>query len=221
MPAEVTIQYDRAKLDDLERLLGGVPKSLPGVISRSLNRGALAMRSRVAHNAAAALNIPVRAVKGRIAHTSSTPETMTARVFIRNKGFSLWWYRPKQNRFGVTTGARERFSIRHAFVATIRKQQFYPGVYLRKAGMEKAFPVGDPRRGRFPVVTQRTEGVVEEIQKAGGWDKEYQETLAVIERRLRAETERILSGGEWSAVGSYLNEDWAEWRSRMGLEEFR
>ena len=236
MIAPVQIRFDKRKLADLVELLGNMPKALPGVISRALNRTAQAMRSHVSHDAAAALGIPMRPIRSRI-HTSwAREDKLRATVYIDDAGFTLWLFKPVQNRMGVVTTRGFMGEFPHAFIATpwarstwkhrktgekvmsesspgwdyemVRAGQAHPNVYIRKG------------KERFPLLQQRSPGAVETIQKAGGWEAKYAEALAYLETRLAAETERVLAGGKWTAVASGLNESWAEWTSRMGAEYF-
>jgi hypothetical protein len=231
---EVRIEFDKKKLADLVELLGKFPQALPKVLSRALNRTAQAMRSHVSHDAARALGIPMRPVRSRI-HTSwAREDKLRATVYIDDAGFTLWLFRPVQNRMGVVTTRGFMGEFPHAFIATpwarstwkhrktgekvmaesspgfdyemVRAGQAHPNVYIRKG------------KERFPLLQQRSPGAVETIQKAGGWEAKYTEALAYLETRLAAETERVLAGGKWTAVASGLNESWAEWTSRMGAE---
>jgi hypothetical protein len=257
MIAPVQIRFDRRKLADLVKLLGDMPKALPGVISRALNRTAQAMRSHVSHDAAAALGIPLRPIRSRI-HTSwAREDKLRATVYIDEAGFSLWHFNPIQTRIGVVTTRGFEGAFPHAFIATpwikstwknratgetimsesapdgfkrefekkwkeSRKQKRWPMApmdwVMSKAG--QAHPNVYIRKGkeRFPLLQQRSPGAVEAIQKAGGWDAKYAEALSYLEKRLAAETERVLAGGKWTGVASGLNESWGEWTSRMGAE---
>jgi hypothetical protein len=236
MLAPVRIEFDKRKLADLVELLGKFPKALPGVISRALNRTAQVMRSHVSHDAAAALGIPMRPIRSRI-HTSwAREDKLRATVYIDDAGFTLWLFKPVQNRMGVVTTRGFMGEFPHAFIATpwarstwkhrktgekvmaesspgfdyemVRAGQAHPNVYIRKG------------KERFPLLQQRSPGAVETIQKAGGWEAKYTEALAYLETRLAAETERVLAGGKWTAVASGMNESWTEWTSRMGAEYF-
>ncbi len=234
MIAPVQIRFDKRKLAELVELLGNMPKALPGVISRALNRTAQAMRSHVSHDAAAALGIPMRPIHSRI-HTSwAREDKLRATVYIDEAGFSLWLFRPIQTRIGVVTTRGFEGEFPHAFIATpwirstwrhrrtgrkvmsesapgldyemVRAGQAHPNVYIRKG------------KERFPLLQQRSIGAVEAIRKAGGWEAKYAEALAYLEKRLAAETERVLAGGKWTGVASGLNESWGEWQTRMGAE---
>ena len=233
----VRIEFDKRKLADLVDLLGAFPKALPTVIKNALNRTALSMRSHVSADAAHALDVTERLIKSRI-HTSWANEgKLRATVYIDEGGFSLYLFKPVQNRMGVETTKGFRASFPHAFIATpwfrsiwkrnpkdkgekavasvsspgegyvqVKAGQKHPGVYIRKG------------KERFPLLTQRSPGTVETIEKLGGWEQRYSEALAYLEKRLQAETERVLAGGKWSGVASGLNETWAEWQMRLGGE---
>ncbi|HET6442165.1 MAG TPA: hypothetical protein VFH53_07295 [Phycisphaerae bacterium] len=221
------IRFDKAKLDDLERMLGGFPKGFPRVVSRALNRAAMTFRSRVTHSAAGALGIPLRAAKAEVyQNPRANVNHLSTTVRIRNRGINL--ANLAVNREAVRRRAAaakrhgEKTSLRgivvrdeegrergQAWLARLRPTQKYLGAYVR---------VG---RKRFPVRSQRTAGVVETLKRAGEWDRHYNDILADLERRLMAETEFILKGGDWTAVTSHLGQTWAEWRSEMGGEEFR
>ena len=184
----VRIEFDKQKLADLVDLLGAFPKALPTVITHALNRTALSMRSHVSADAAHALDMTERLIKSRI-HTSWANEgKLRATVYIDEGGFSLYLFKPVQNRMGVETTKGFRASFPHAFIATpwvkvgwkrnpkdknekrsppsvrrattmsqVKAGQQHPGVYIRKG------------KERFPLLTQRSPGTVETIEKLGGW----------------------------------------------------
>ena len=117
--AQVRIEFDKKKLADLVELLGKFPKALPGVISRALNRTAQSMRSHVSADAAHALGTPAEARSSSRIHTSwAREDKLRATVYIDDKGFSLWLFRPVQNRMGVETTRGFQGAFPHAFIAT-------------------------------------------------------------------------------------------------------
>ena len=254
--AEVRIEFDKRKLAELVELLGKFPKALPLVISRALNRTAQSMRTHVSSDAAHKLQVPVGLIKSRI-HTSwAREDKLRATVYIDDKGFSLYLFKPVQNRMGVTTTRGFEADFPHAFIATpwikstwknratgetvasetypgskgefekkwnkARKQKRWPMEpmewFISKAGQQHLGVYVRAGKDRFPLLTQRSDGAVETIQKMGGWDARYAEALQYLEERLAFETERILAGGKATAVASALNESWSEWTSRMGAE---
>ena len=59
---------------------------------------------------------------------------------------------------------------------------------------------------------------METIEKLSGWEQQYSEALDYLEKRLMAETERVLAGGKWSGVASGLNENFEEFQLRLAGE---
>ena len=101
--AHVRLEFDKKKLADLVETLGRFPQALPGVISRALNRTAQSMRSHVSADAAHALGTTERLIKSRIHVSWASESKLRATVYIDEKGFSLYLFKPVQNRMGVET----------------------------------------------------------------------------------------------------------------------
>ena len=116
--AEVRIEFDKQKLADLVELLGKFPKALPPVSSsRALNRHSAVDAFARQHDAARASGFRLRPVRSRI-HTSwAREDKLRATVYIDDTGFTLWLFRPVQNRMGVSPRAASR-AFSHAFIAT-------------------------------------------------------------------------------------------------------
>jgi hypothetical protein len=235
--AHVRLEFDKKKLADLVETLGRFPQALPGVISRALNRTAQSMRSHVSADAAHALGTTERLIKSRIHVSWASESKLRATVYIDEKGFSLYLFKPVQNRMGVETTRGFLASFPHAFIATPWVKARWkrnpqdknepntmsvdsPGddFTMVKAGQQHPGVYVRAGKSRFPLLTQLSPGAVATIQELGGWERRYTEALEYLETRLMAETERVLVGGKWTAVASGLNETWGEWQLRLGGE---
>lgn len=235
--AHVRLEFDKKKLADLVETLGRFPQALPGVISRALNRTAQSMRSHVSADAAHALGTTERLIKSRIHVSWASESKLRATVYIDEKGFSLYLFKPVQNRMGVETTRGFLASFPHAFIATPWVKARWkrnphdknepntmsvdsPGedFTMVKAGQQHPGVYVRAGKSRFPLLTQLSPGAVATIQELGGWEQRYTEALEYLKTRLMAETERVLVGGKWTAVASRLNETWEEWQLRLGGE---
>jgi hypothetical protein len=210
MDTMVRIEFDKQKLADLVELLGNYPKALPLVLSRALNRTAQAMRSHVSHDAAQALGIPLRPIRSRI-HTSwAREDKLRATVYIDDKGFSLWLFKPVQNRMGVVTTRGFEGTFPHAFIATPwfrdiwRNQKTgermasasYPGP---ASDMEKFERAWKKRTG-----TSDTPSLPWQIEKAGQrypgvYIRKGKERFPLLQQRSPGAVEAIQKAGGWDA----------------------
>jgi len=125
------IKFDDVKLKQVQRVLRDIPKALPKVMSRGLNRTATSARTQISRSLAKEIGLKIKDVRGKLSLQRATYSNWRSAVGVSSKRFGLIKFRARQTKKGVTyKKGRKRILFRHAFIATMKTG--HRGVFLRK-----------------------------------------------------------------------------------------
>jgi len=151
----IEIRYDDRRLKELERTLRGIPRSMPKVMSRGLNRTASQARTQSARFLSSRTGVKVGDVRKSLGLHKASYSHWRSGVRVSGKRLSLRYLSPRKTRRGLSVKAgRKRVTIRHAFEALkgwfIRLPE--AGGYKGTLGVEQAVEIDSARKvGRLPV----------------------------------------------------------------------
>jgi len=176
----IEIKYDDAKLKQLERTLSGIPRALPRVMSRGLNRTATSARTQVARQLSQLTGLGVSAVRKRIKMSKASYSNWRSTIPISSKRMPLIEFKAKQTRKGVTYKREgSRILIRHAFLATMPSG--HRGVFKRKTSAR--LPIAELRG---PSLGQVFSDAQDEANRI------YRESLERLEKNIMDQVNLIL-----------------------------
>lgn len=174
------IRFDDAKLKKFERELKGIPRALPKVMSRGLNRTAQSARTQISRSLAQRIGLKIKDVRARLTLSKASYSNWRSAVGISGKRFGLIKFAARQTKKGVTyRKGRNRILIRHAFIATMPSG--HRGVFMRKAGPR--LPIAEMRG---PSLAQVFTGAQDEANRI------YRESLARLEKNIHDQVNLIL-----------------------------
>lgn len=127
------ICYDDKKLKNLQRALAEVPRALPKVMSRGLNRTASSARTQVGRSLSKRVGLRVKDVRQRVILKKASYNKWRSAISISDKKIPLMSLKARQTRRGVTyrdIATRKRVLVRHAFIATMPSG--HTGVFRRE-----------------------------------------------------------------------------------------
>ena len=169
-------------LKRLEKTLAGIPRAMPRVMSRGLNRTAQQARTQTGRSLAKRTGLRVKDVRQRTILSKATYSRWRAAVSISTKRIPLIRFKAKQKAKGVTykqpdTG--KRVLIRHAFISVMPSG--HRGVFRRATSK------------RLPIVEQ-VGSSLKDIFSAAQEEaaRIYTESAAKLARNIHDQVELIL-----------------------------
>lgn len=116
----IEIKFDDAKLKQLERTLAGIPRALPRVMKRGLDRTATSARTQIARELSKRTGLRVRDVRDRTKIEKASYSRWRSRILISTKRLPLIKFKARQTATGIRyQRGGSRILIRHAFLATM------------------------------------------------------------------------------------------------------
>ncbi len=191
------IRVEDAKLREFERMLAGIPRALPRVMSRGLNRTATQARTQISRSLAFRSGLKVGEVRHRTLLQRATYQNWRSAVTISRKRLSLRLLSPRAVKGGLSVKeGRRRVMVRRAFPALkgwfIRLPK--AGGYKQTLGVREALEVaGQPLVGRLPI--GRIRGPILAQVFAGAQDEAdriYRESLGRLEKNIHDQVQLIL-----------------------------
>jgi hypothetical protein len=191
------IRFDEAKIKQVERQLRGIPRALPKVMTRGLNRTATEARTKTSRLIAAESGMRVGDVRKNITLIKANYAHWRSAVRISRKRVSLRYLNPRQTSRGLSVKAgRKRITLRRAFSALkgwfIRQPEGggYAGVigartawYWEEGALVGRLPIS---RIRGPVLSQIFEGAQAEANRI------HRESMARLEKNIHDQVRLIL-----------------------------
>jgi len=174
------IKFDDEKLKQVQRVLRDIPKALPRVMSRGLNRTATSARTQVSRSLAKEIGLKIKDVRDKLTLQRATYSNWRSAVGISSKRFGLIKFGARQTKKGVTyKKGRKRVLIRHAFIATMKTG--HRGVFLRKG--PPRLPIQELRGPSLAQVYAGTRDEVNHIQA---------ESAAKLQKNIHDQVDLIL-----------------------------
>ena len=100
--ADVEIKFDERKLKNIQRQLRDVPRAMPKVMSRAINRTAKTMRVEIASNIVKKINITVSTAKKNITKTKARYGHWQSTISISPKRIPLQKFKARQTKKGIS-----------------------------------------------------------------------------------------------------------------------
>jgi len=148
------IKFDDEKLKQVQRVLRDIPKALPRVMSRGLNRTATSARTQVSRFLSKRTGLKVKDVRSRLSLQKASYSNWRSAIGVSRKRVSLSLLGPKRTTRGLSVKHRgKRVTIRSAFPALkgwfIRQEEGvdWPGTI----GVEAAWGIESKQVGRLPI----------------------------------------------------------------------
>ena len=174
------IKYDDAKIKRLQRELKNLPRALPKIMSRALNRTALSARTEVSRSLAGRIGLRIKDVRQRVVMQKASYSNWRSAIRISSRRLPIIRFGARQTAKGVTyKQGRQRVLIRHAFIATMPSG--HRGIFKRKGGAR--LPIAELRG---PSLAQVFTGAQDEANRI------YQASLARLEKNVNDQVNLIL-----------------------------
>lgn len=193
----IEIRYDDRQLKVLERTLRGIPRAMPQVMSRGLNRTATQARTRSARFLSKETGIKVGDVRKRLSMRKATYSRWQSGVYPSRKRLSLQYLNPRQTSRGLSVkSGRKRVTIRHAFPALkgwfIRLPE--GGGYTMTLGVEQASEIDQMAKvGRLPIGRIRGPILAQVFASAGSEVNRIQaESVKLLQKNIHDQVQLIL-----------------------------
>jgi len=140
---------DKRQIEEVRRMLAGMPKAWPRVASNAINKTARTVRSKIVKRISSETGVKQKAIREATQIFRASRKSLLARVSVEDKAISLIDMGARQTKKGVSyrAGEGKRVLIRHAFIAKVRGKK---GVY-RRTGVATRPPWGLPHRHGFPI----------------------------------------------------------------------
>lgn len=149
------VRFDDDKLKKLQRELKGIPKALPKVMSRGLNRTATSARTAISRSLSSRTGLKIKNVRNRLTLQKASYSNWRSAVRISGKRLSLSYQQPRRTAKGLSVKyQRKRVMVRKAFPALkgwfIRLPK--AGGYKQTIGVKEALEIDPARKaGRLPI----------------------------------------------------------------------
>jgi len=184
MPQGVEIVFDEARLKEIERLLAGVPRALPKVVTRALNKTATRARAELVRRTARRMAITQKTVRAHLKLWRASYRKWVATLRIGAGWIPLSAWRPRWKR--TWEGARSRLPA--AFSARVmlggQKTEIpMDGTFMAR---HQVF-VRAPGAKRLPIIRVYGPSVVDAYESAPA---EAAALLKEANRRLEMEIDR-------------------------------
>lgn len=186
------IELKAGHIEKLEEILGNVPKQIPIIATRAINRAAESARTEGSKVVRKTYNIKHGNVLKKIKIKRARPGDLLADVRTSGRPLSVRNFAVEANEPFPTRGKYARVSvkkgsggiIRKSFIATTRKDQTneYKNVFIR---------VG---KGRFPLRSLHGPSVPQMFGRESGIRAMEKRAEEILDKRLEHEIKRLLGG---------------------------
>lgn len=180
----IEIKFDKKKLKAIERQLAAVPRALPKVMSRALNRTATSARTATSRSLAKQTGLKVKDVRSRIRIERASYSHWRSAIRVSTERLPLLAFRARQTRRGVsyrTDSGGEM--LPHAFIATMSSG--HRGVFKRRTA------------ARLPIVELRGPSLGQVFSDADAETQRlYTQARAKLEKNI-AEQVKLIVQRRW------------------------
>lgn len=144
----LSISINQADLLKVEAMLSGIKNAVPRVISRSVNKTLIGVRTDSVREIGKVITPKAKVIRKTFKVHRATVSNLSAKVRSKGKPLGLIHFRARQLKRGVSLQVKKkkaRSVIPHAFIRTITS---HPNVWKRYYVNEKLFPVKPVKPGR-------------------------------------------------------------------------
>jgi len=162
--AAIEVVFDKRQLAQIERAVKGIPRGMPRVVSRAINKTATTARSHLVKRIAGILPIKQKDIRKGMPIYKATLNRWQATIRIIGKAIPLIQFKARQTRKGVTykkAGADTRALIRSAFIAVMPTGR--KGVFLRLG--RPRLPIRELYGPSLPSIFENTPGLETETER--------------------------------------------------------
>jgi hypothetical protein len=168
----IGIQYDEGRVAELQRDLADIPHGIERVLTRAVNKVAVAARTRVLRMVTEEINVRQSDIRQRnIKLRKASFDQLYAAISITGRRIPLRKFGARQTRRGVSYAIRRggRTEMRHAFLAEMKTG--HRGVFRRKDKAPR-LPIQEKYGPSVPQVVEDSQDMV-----SGAFDDEMDSHL--------------------------------------------
>jgi hypothetical protein len=175
------LRVNEADIKRLEKLIGDIPRAMPRVMSRGLNRTANSARTQTGRELAKITKLKVGQVRKSVNIVKATYSKWRSAVKISERRIPLTYFKAKQTKKGVTyKSLKGRVLIKHAFIETMPSG--HTGVFLRVA------------KDRLPIKEQFSKSLMQVYSDSQSVaNKIYAESSQKLAKNIHDQVELILA----------------------------
>lgn len=170
MAEAVEIKFDEKRLEEIRKLLRGIPNAMPNVMSRGINKTTTSTRAEIARRIAAEVKITQAAVKKSIKVTKATRTRWRADLDLFTKRIPLIKFGAKELKKGVSyriskSGGRKKITDpARPFIQTLPSGHI--GVFRRHTPETKRLPIVELKGPSIGGVFEGAAGIAAEVQES-------------------------------------------------------
>ena len=146
--ADVEIKFDKAKLKAIERMFADMPKAMPMIMSRAVNKTGTSTRTEIVRKIAARSKLKQKDVKKGIRTTRATYKNWRYIINIMGRGIPLIYFKTRQRKKTVKIKTTLRQAV-FLFYKIFRPKFGLEAVFSRQYTIKRklGFVTADTGRG--------------------------------------------------------------------------
>ena len=181
MAGMIDVTFSKRDMDKLERTLQAVPKAMPRVMSRALNKTATTVRANTSRGLSKASGMKVSVVKKAVAFTKATYKKWVARLDVFGDKIPLIHFKARRQGTGVAYNIGQKF-VHGGFIQTMPTG--HKGVFKRKS--EKRYPFRELHGPALGQLLKGSPGLLKKATAGAG---------ALLEKNIDTQVDLILKKG--------------------------
>ncbi len=165
MAVHVDIKVNKGDLARVERLLAAVPKEIPGVMSRSINRTLRSAKGKAAKRIAQDIKVKQKQIRRQVAISKANHKRWQGSLTIWGRAVPLIGFGARQTKRGVSymlAKAEGRQMIPSAFIATMPTG--HRGVFTRTT--DERLPIRERFGPSVPTLVKASPRTLKDILRA-------------------------------------------------------
>jgi len=182
MAGMIDVTFSKQDMRKLQQILLAVPKEMPKVMSRSLNKTATTVRAKSAREMSKPSGLGIAVIKKAIEFEKATYKKWVARLDVFGKKIPLIHFKARRQGTGVAYNIGQKF-VHGGFIQTMPTG--HKGVFKRKS--EKRYPF---RELHGPALGQLLEDSLAMLRKATDG------AGALLEKNIDTQVKLILEKGK-------------------------
>jgi len=182
MPPLVTVQFEKKKLKRIEKILSGIPRAMPRVMTSAINKTVGLANTDISKRIRSVLALKAAAIKKAMRRRKANYHSWRGDIWVSKKRLPLIQFGARKTARGTSykiekSGGRKVLS--HAFIA--RMPTGHEGVFMRRG------------KKRLPLTAEKRGPSIGEVFESGPMVAAAVSTaLKNLERNIDSQVERIL-----------------------------